>query len=199
MKELKEFLQVEKELNSNGIVLLDFMEYYTKDEEFTGTEKTMKYFDVLLCMVSDKIDKDWNVNFIRDTNVTLAWFEKHNDNEWYVVFRNYETNKSDVEVKIKELLQNKKYLKELKELNKLEEGQTMSKKEFKKKLISILDGKDIKKFQVSTKTVVIGFKNQEKYNDFKEFIMKNYYSLSEGLVVSGSYYDNRQTIILDYK
>ena len=120
---MKEFLQIEKGLNSNGIVLLDFMEYYTKNEEFTGTDKTMKYFDKLLCMVSDKIKKDWNVNFVRDTNVTLAWFEKHNDNEWYAVFRNYEANKNDVEIKIKELLQSEKYLKELKELNKLEDCQ----------------------------------------------------------------------------
>ena len=56
-----------------------------------------------------------------------------------------------------------------------------------------------KDFKHGTKTILIVFDNSTDYKEFKEFIIQNYYSLSEGLVVSGSYYDNRQTIILDYK
>ena len=72
----------------------------------------------------------------------------------------------------------------------------MKKKEFKATLQNLLSSKQVKEFKHGTKTIRIVFDNS---TEFKEFIMKNYYSLSEGLVVSGSYYDNRKTIILDYK
>ena len=75
----------------------------------------------------------------------------------------------------------------------------MKKKEFKEKLLSILNGKQVKEFKHGIRIIKIVFDNSTDYKDFKEFIISNYYSLSEGLVVSGSYYDNRQTIILDYK
>ena len=75
----------------------------------------------------------------------------------------------------------------------------MKKKEFKEKLLSILNGKGVKEFKHGIRIIKIVFDNSTDYTDFKEFIIQNYYSLSEGLVVSGSYYDNRQTIILDYK
>ena len=75
----------------------------------------------------------------------------------------------------------------------------MKKKEFKEKLLSMLTGKGVKEFKSGIKTIRIVFDNSTDYTDFKEFIMSNYYSVSEGLVVSGSYYDNRKTIVLDYK
>ena len=75
----------------------------------------------------------------------------------------------------------------------------MKKKEFKEKLGKLLSSKKVKEFKHSTRIIRIVFDNSTDYNDFKEFVIKNYYSLSEGLIVSGSYYDNRQTIILDYK
>lgn len=75
----------------------------------------------------------------------------------------------------------------------------MKKKDFKEKLQNLLSSKDVKEFKHGIKTIKVVFDNLTDYNEFKEFIIQNYYSLSEGLVVSGSYYDNRQTIILDYK
>lgn len=75
----------------------------------------------------------------------------------------------------------------------------MKKKEFKQVLQNLLSSKQVKEFKHGTKTIRIVFDNSTDYNDFKEFIMKEYYSLSEGLVISGSYYNDRQTIILDYK
>lgn len=75
----------------------------------------------------------------------------------------------------------------------------MKKKEFKATLDSLLAGKGVKEFKHGIKTIKIVFNNSTDYNDFANYIMKNYYSLSEGLVVSGSYYNDRQTIILDYK
>lgn len=75
----------------------------------------------------------------------------------------------------------------------------MKKKEFKEKLEKLLSSKKVKEFKHGIKTIKIVFDNSTDYTDFKEFIMQNYYSLSEGLVVSGSYYNDRQTIILDYK
>lgn len=75
----------------------------------------------------------------------------------------------------------------------------MKKKEFKATLENLLTGKGVKEFKHGIKTIIIVFDNSTDYTDFKEFIMSNYYSVSEGLVVSGSYYDDRQTIILDYK
>ena len=75
----------------------------------------------------------------------------------------------------------------------------MKKKEFKQVLQNLLSSKQVKEFKHGAKTIKIMFDNSTDYNDFKEFIMNNYYSLSEGLVVSGSYYNDRQTIILDYK
>lgn len=75
----------------------------------------------------------------------------------------------------------------------------MKKKEFKQVLQNLLLSKQVKEFKNSTNTILIVFDNSTDYNNFKEFIISNYYSLSEGLIVSGSYYDNRQTIILDYK
>lgn len=75
----------------------------------------------------------------------------------------------------------------------------MKKKDFKEKLEKLLSSKQVKEFKHGTNTILIVFDNLTDYTDFKEFIISNYYSISEGLVVSGSYYDNRQTIILDYK
>ena len=75
----------------------------------------------------------------------------------------------------------------------------MKKKEFKEKLLSMLNGKKVKEFKHGTKTIRIVFDNSTDYNEFANYIINNYYSLSEGLVVSGSYYNDRQTIILDYK
>lgn len=75
----------------------------------------------------------------------------------------------------------------------------MKKKDFKATLEKLLSSKQVKEFKHGTKTILIVFDNSTDYKEFKEFIIQNYYSLSEGLVVSGSYYDNRQTIILDYK
>lgn len=75
----------------------------------------------------------------------------------------------------------------------------MKKKEFKVTLQNLLSSKQVKEFKHGTKTIRIVFDNSTDYNDFANYIMKNYYSLSEGLVVSGSYYNDRQTIILDYK
>lgn len=75
----------------------------------------------------------------------------------------------------------------------------MKKKEFKATLENLLTGKGVKEFKHGIKIIKIVFNNSTDYTDFKEFIIQNYYSLSEGLVVSGSYYDNRKTIILDYK
>lgn len=75
----------------------------------------------------------------------------------------------------------------------------MKKKEFKQVLQNLLSSKQVKEFKHSTKIIRIVFDNSTDYNDFKEFIIKEYYSLSEGLVISGSYYNDRQTIILDYK
>lgn len=74
----------------------------------------------------------------------------------------------------------------------------MKKKEFKATLQNLLSSKQVKEFKHGAKTIRIVFDNSTDYTDFKEFIMSNYYSLSEGLIVSGSYYDNRQTIVLDY-
>lgn len=75
----------------------------------------------------------------------------------------------------------------------------MKKKDFKEKLQNLLSSKGLKEFKHGVNTILIVFDNSTDYTDFKEFIMQNYYSISEGLVVSGSYYDDRQTIILDYK
>lgn len=75
----------------------------------------------------------------------------------------------------------------------------MKKKDFKEKLEKLLSSKQVKEFKHGIKIIKIVFDNSTDYKEFKEFIIQNYYSLSEGLVVSGSYYDNRQTIILDYK
>lgn len=75
----------------------------------------------------------------------------------------------------------------------------MKKKEFKQVLQNLLSSKQVKEFKHGIKTIKIVFDNSTDYTDFKEFIMKEYYSLSEGLVISGSYYNDRQTIILDYK
>ena len=75
----------------------------------------------------------------------------------------------------------------------------MKKKDFKEKLQNLLSSKGLKEFKHGVNTILIVFDNSTDYKEFKEFIIQNYYSLSEGLVVSGSYYDNRQTIILDYK
>ena len=75
----------------------------------------------------------------------------------------------------------------------------MKKKEFKQVLQNLLLSKQVKEFKHGIKIIKIVFDNSTDYTDFKEFIISNYYSLSEGLIVSGSYYDNRQTIILDYK
>lgn len=75
----------------------------------------------------------------------------------------------------------------------------MKKKEFKATLENLLTGKGVKEFKHGIKTIRIVFDNLSDYTNFKEFIMQNYYSVSEGLVVSGSYYDNKLKIILDYK
>lgn len=75
----------------------------------------------------------------------------------------------------------------------------MKKKEFKEKLQSLLNGKGVKEFKHGTKSIKIVFNNSSDYTDFANYIMNNYYSLSEGLVVSGSYYNDRKKIILDYK
>lgn len=75
----------------------------------------------------------------------------------------------------------------------------MKKKEFKAILESLLTGKGVKEFKHGIKTIKIVFGNSSDYTDFANYIMNNYYSISEGLVVSGSYYNDRKTIILDYK
>lgn len=75
----------------------------------------------------------------------------------------------------------------------------MKKKDFKEKLQNLLSSKGLKEFKHGVNTILIVFDNSTDYNEFKKFIIQNYYSLSEGLVVSGSYYNDRKTIILDYK
>lgn len=75
----------------------------------------------------------------------------------------------------------------------------MKKKDFKEKLQNLLSSKGVKEFKHGTKAIRIVFNNSTDYNEFANYIIKNYYSLSEGLIVSGSYYNDRQTIILDYK
>ena len=75
----------------------------------------------------------------------------------------------------------------------------MKKKEFKAILESLLTGKGIKEFKHGTKAIRIVFDNSTDYTDFANYIISNYYSLSKGLIVSGSYYNDRKTIILDYK
>ena len=75
----------------------------------------------------------------------------------------------------------------------------MKKKEFKEKLQNLLSSKGVKEFKHGTKSIKIVFNNSSDYTDFANYIISNYYSVSEGLVVSGSYYNDRQTIILDYK
>ena len=75
----------------------------------------------------------------------------------------------------------------------------MKKKDFKEKLQNLLSSKGVKEFKHGTKAIRIVFNNSTDYNEFANYIIKNYYSLSKGLIVSGSYYNDRQTIILDYK
>ena len=75
----------------------------------------------------------------------------------------------------------------------------MKKKDFKEKLQNLLSSKGVKEFKHGTKAIRIVFNNSTDYNEFANYIISNYYSLSEGLIVSGSYYNDRQTIILDYK
>lgn len=75
----------------------------------------------------------------------------------------------------------------------------MKKKEFKATLEKLLSSKQVKEFKHGTKTIRIVFDNSTDYTDFANYIINNYYSISEGLIVSGSYYNDRKTIILDYK
>ena len=75
----------------------------------------------------------------------------------------------------------------------------MKKKEFEATLQNLLSSKGLKEFKHGVNTILIVFDNSTDYTDFKEFIISNYYSLSEGLIVSGSWYDNQKKIILDYK
>lgn len=74
----------------------------------------------------------------------------------------------------------------------------MTKKNFKMKLQETLEGKGAT-ISTNSNGATIIFNNENDYNNFAQFIAQNYYSFSEGLVVSGSWYDNQKKIVLDYK
>ena len=74
----------------------------------------------------------------------------------------------------------------------------MKKKNFKMKLQETLEGKGAT-ISTNSNGATIIFDNESSYNDFAQFIAQNYYSYSEGLVVSGSWYDKQKKIVLDYK
>ena len=103
---------VEKTLNDNSVIYLGFLEYGTSEEDFRLTYKFQKESEFLIDLIVGKIEKDLNVDWVRDTNLGISWFEVHSDNEWYVVVHNIDTQKDDV-LKIKDILRGTEYLNEL--------------------------------------------------------------------------------------
>ena len=103
---------VEKYLNDNDVIYLGFLEYGTSEEDSRLTHKFQGEFEYLLDLIVRKIEKDLSVDWVHDTNLVFSWFEVHDDNEWYVVVHNIDTQKDDV-LKIKDILRGTEYLNEL--------------------------------------------------------------------------------------
>lgn len=103
MSKLEKILQT---LNNDGITLLEFYGYSTKDEDFEQDQTYQDEYNFLFDIVVKKIEQDLNENFIK-YGLSLVWFLANKDNTWGVKLR---TDNNDYYIQINDILTGSKYL-----------------------------------------------------------------------------------------
>ncbi len=106
MSKLEKILQT---LNNDGITLLEFYGYSTKDEDFEQDQTYQDEYNFLFDIVVKKIEQDLNENFIK-YGLSLVWFLANKDNTWYVLLR---TDNNDYYIQINDILTGSKYLEQI--------------------------------------------------------------------------------------
>lgn len=107
MSKLEKILQT---LNNDGITLLEFYGYSTKDEDFEQDQTYQDEYNFLFDIVVKKIEQDLNENFIK-YGLSLVWFLANKDNSWSVKLR---TDNDDYYIQISDILTGNKYLEQIK-------------------------------------------------------------------------------------
>ena len=106
MSKLEKILQT---LNNDGITLLEFYGYSTKDEDFEQDQTYQDEYNFLFDIVVKKIEQDLNENFIK-YGLSLVWFLANKDNTWCVLLR---TDNNDYYIQINAILTGSKYLEQI--------------------------------------------------------------------------------------
>lgn len=107
MAKLKKVLQT---LNNDGVKLLEFYGYSTKDEDFEQDQTYQEEYNFLFDLVVKKIEQDLNASFIK-YGLSLVWFLANKDNTWCVLLR---TDNDDYYIQINDILTGNKYLEQIK-------------------------------------------------------------------------------------
>ena len=98
-----------KTLIHDGITLLEFYGYSTKDEDFEQDQTYQDEYNFLFDIVVKKIEQDLNENFIK-YGLSLVWFLANKDNTWCVLLR---TDNNDYYIQINDILTGSKYLEQI--------------------------------------------------------------------------------------
>ena len=106
MSKLEKILQT---LNNDGITLLEFYGYSTKDEDFEQDQTYQDEYNFLFDIVVKKIEQDLNENFIK-YGLSLVWFLANKDNTSCVLLR---TDNNDYHIQINDILTGSKYLEQI--------------------------------------------------------------------------------------
>lgn len=96
-------------LNKNGVVLLEFYGYSTKDEDIEQDQTYQEEYDFLFDTIVNKIEQDLNTGFI-NYGLSLVWFLANKDNTWCVLLR---TDNDDYYIQINDILTGNKYLEQI--------------------------------------------------------------------------------------
>lgn len=96
-------------LNKNGVVLLEFYGYSTKDEDIEQDQTYQEEYDFLFDTIVNKIEHDLNTGFI-NYGLSLVWFLANKDNTWCVLLR---TDNDDYYIQINDILTGNEYLEQI--------------------------------------------------------------------------------------
>lgn len=96
-------------LNKNGVVLLEFYGYSTKDEDIEQDQTYQEEYDFLFDTIVNKIEQDLNAGFI-NYGLSLVWFLANKDNTWCVLLR---TDNNDYYIQINDILTGNEYLEQI--------------------------------------------------------------------------------------
>lgn len=96
-------------LNKNGVVLLEFYDYSTKDEDIEQDQTYQEEYDFLFDTIVNKIEQDLNTGFI-NYGLSLVWFLANKDNTWCVLLR---TDNDDYYIQINDILIGNEYLEQI--------------------------------------------------------------------------------------